>query len=72
MWSDIVWCTAASALPNQRLLTDDVLQGIEDCIDLAPYTTRNNIKGIQAARELFGKELAAGGHVRHHLSSLVA
>jgi len=32
-----------------------VLKGIEDCIDLAPLHNPNNIKGILAARELFGK-----------------
>ena len=37
------------------LIDDKVLQGIEDCIDLAPLHNPNNIKGILAARELFGK-----------------
>ncbi len=37
------------------LIDDRVLKGIEDCIDLAPLHNPNNIKGIQAARELFGK-----------------
>lgn len=36
---------------------DTVLQGIEDCIDLAPLHNPNNIKGIRAARELFGKDM---------------
>ena len=36
---------------------DKVLQGIEDCIDLAPLHNPNNIKGILAARELFGKNV---------------
>jgi acetate kinase len=39
------------------LITDDVLRGIEDCIDLAPLHNPANIKGINAARELFGKGL---------------
>ena len=42
---------------ESAIITDDVLQGIEDCIDLAPLHNPNNIKGIQAARELFGKKL---------------
>jgi acetate kinase len=38
-------------------IDDRVLKGIEDCIDLAPLHNPQNIKGIQAARELFGKEV---------------
>ena len=38
------------------LIDDKVLQGIEDCIDLAPLHNPNNIKGIVAARELFGRD----------------
>jgi len=33
-----------------------VLQGIEDCIDLAPLHNPNNLKVIHAAREIFGKD----------------
>jgi acetate kinase len=36
------------------LIDDKVLQGIEDCIDLAPLHNPNNIKGILAARDIFG------------------
>lgn len=36
------------------LITDEVLRGIEDCIDLAPLHNPANIKGITAAREVFG------------------
>jgi acetate kinase len=36
------------------LITDEVLRGIEDCIDLAPLHNPSNIKGIMAAREVFG------------------
>jgi acetate kinase len=36
------------------LITDEVLRGIEDCIDLAPLHNPANIKGIMAAREIFG------------------
>jgi len=39
------------------LITDEVLRGIEDCIDLAPLHNPANIKGINAAREVFGKGL---------------
>ncbi|MGD0986236.1 MAG: acetate kinase [Candidatus Sulfotelmatobacter sp.] len=38
-------------------IDDKVLRGIEECIDLAPLHNPNNIKGIQAARELFGKDV---------------
>jgi len=40
---------------QSALIDDKVLQGIEDCIDLAPLHNPNNLKGIRAARELFGK-----------------
>ncbi|MBA3441017.1 MAG: acetate kinase [Pyrinomonadaceae bacterium] len=36
------------------LITDEVLRGIEECIDLAPLHNPANIKGITAAREVFG------------------
>jgi acetate kinase len=39
------------------LISDEVLRGIEDCIELAPLHNPANIKGIQAARELFGPGL---------------
>jgi|HubBroStandDraft_6_1064221.scaffolds.fasta_scaffold06371_4 acetate kinase len=42
---------------ESALIDDKVLQGIEDCIDLAPLHNPNNIKGIMAARELFGKDI---------------
>jgi acetate kinase len=38
-------------------IDDAVLKGIEDCIDLAPLHNPNNLKGILAARELFGSSL---------------
>jgi acetate kinase len=40
------------------LITDEVLRGIEDCIELAPLHNPANIRGIQAAREVFGPGLA--------------
>jgi acetate kinase len=36
------------------IITDEVLKGIEECIELAPLHNPNNIKGIVAARGLFG------------------
>src|ERR1700739_4165685 len=42
---------------ESTLIDDRVLKGIEDCIDLAPLHNPNNIKGIVAARELFGKDV---------------
>jgi acetate kinase len=42
---------------NSALIDDGVLKGIEGCIDLAPLHNPNNIKGIQAAREIFGKDV---------------
>jgi acetate kinase len=42
---------------ESALIDSHVMEGIEDCIDLAPLHNPNNIKGIQAARELFGKDV---------------
>ena len=42
---------------NSALIDECVLKGIGDCIDLAPLHNPNNIKGILAARELFGKDV---------------
>lgn len=39
------------------LINDEVLRGIENCIDLAPLHNPANIKGILSARELFGPAL---------------
>ena len=36
------------------LIDTEVLRAIEDCIELAPLHNPTNIKGIQAAREVFG------------------
>ncbi len=38
-------------------VTDDVIRAIEDCIDLAPLHNPPNIKGINAAREVFGMNI---------------
>jgi acetate kinase len=40
---------------ESTLIDERVLRGIEDCIDLAPLHNPNNVKGIVAARELFGQ-----------------
>ena len=42
---------------ESALIDDKVLIGIEDCIDLAPLHNPNNIQGILAARDLFGKNV---------------
>lgn len=42
---------------HSMLITDDVLRGIKDCIDLAPLHNPTNIKGIVAAREVLGAGL---------------
>jgi acetate kinase len=42
---------------ESALIDDKVLKGIEDCIDLAPLHNPNNIKGILAARDLFGQAI---------------
>ncbi|MDT7808559.1 MAG: acetate kinase [Acidobacteriota bacterium] len=39
------------------VVNDEVLRGIEDCIDLAPLHNPGNIRGIEAAREVFGPGL---------------
>lgn len=42
---------------ESTLIDDRVLKGIEDCIDLAPLHNPNNVKGIVAARDLFGSDV---------------
>ena len=37
------------------IINDEVLKGIEDCIDLAPLHNPNNLRGIRALREIFGQ-----------------
>lgn len=39
---------------QSTLLTPEVIDGIEECIDLAPLHNPDNLKGIQAATEIFG------------------
>jgi acetate kinase len=42
---------------ESALIDDHVLKGIEDCIDLAPLHNPDNLKGIRAARILFGVDV---------------
>jgi acetate kinase len=42
---------------ESALVNDQVLKDIEDCIDLAPLHNPDNIKGIQVARQIFGKDV---------------
>ena len=42
---------------ESALVTPEVLNGIEECIDLAPLHNPNAIKGIQAAKDLFGQRV---------------
>lgn len=42
---------------ESALIDDKVLEDIEECIDLAPLHNPNNIKGIQAAKDLLGKDV---------------
>src|SRR5215468_10119667 len=42
---------------ESAVITEEVLKGIEECIDLAPLHNPNNIKCIHAARRLFGPKI---------------
>jgi len=42
---------------ESTLITEEVLKGIEECIALAPLHNPNNLKGILAAKQLFGPQL---------------
>jgi acetate kinase len=60
---------------ESAVIDDGVLKGIEDCIDLAPLHNPNNIKGILAARALFGKgipQVAVFDTAFHHTLPEVA
>ena len=52
------------------IINDEVLKGIEDCIDLAPLHNPNNLRGIRALREIFGPGDAAGRSIRYRFSHL--
>src|SRR5579871_2084464 len=40
---------------QSAIIDDEVLKGIEDCIDLAPLHNPGNLSGIRAVSEIFGK-----------------
>ena len=42
---------------QSSMITPQVLQQIEDCIDLAPLHNPNNLKGVAAGYEVFGKQI---------------
>ena len=42
---------------NSIRIDSEVIKGIEDCIDLAPLHNPANLKGIYAAREIFGPSI---------------
>jgi acetate kinase len=42
---------------ESAIITDEVLKGIEDCIDLAPLHNPHNLKGIFGVREIFGPRM---------------
>jgi acetate kinase len=44
----------AEKFTRSVVIDDSVIEGIEDCIDLAPLHNPANLKGIYAARELLG------------------
>lgn len=44
----------AEKFTRSVIIDDSVIEGIEDCIDLAPLHNPANLKGIYAARELLG------------------
>jgi len=45
------------AFTDSVLITDEVMQGIENCIDLAPLHNPTNLRGIRAARDLLGPQI---------------
>jgi acetate kinase len=49
----------AEQFTKSTIITDAVIRGIEDCIDLAPLHNPANLKGIHAARELLGAGIPA-------------
>ena len=55
MRSATAWCMAGSDLPNRSIIDDEVLKGIEQCIELAPAPqSRTTSREFLAARKLFG------------------
>lgn len=47
----------AERFKKSALINDEVIKGIEDCIDLAPLHNPANLKGIHAAIESFGSKV---------------
>ncbi len=47
----------AEKFTKSVIISEEVTKGIEDCIDLAPLHNPANLKGIYAARELFGSTI---------------
>ncbi len=45
------------AFTDSVLITDDVIRGIENCIDLAPLHNPINLRGIRAMRDLLGPQI---------------
>jgi len=45
------------AFTESAVITEEVLQGIEKCIDLAPLHNPSNLRGIRAARDLLGPQI---------------
>jgi len=42
---------------ESKLITDEVLKGIEECISLAPVHNPSSVNAIRASRQVFGPEL---------------
>jgi acetate kinase len=42
---------------TSAIITEDVMRGIEDCIELAPLHNPANIKGIRACAQIFGASI---------------
>jgi acetate kinase len=45
------------AFTDSVLITDEVMRGIENCIDLAPLHNPTNLRGIRAMRDLLGPQI---------------
>jgi acetate kinase len=42
---------------KSEVITESVMNGIRDCVDLAPLHNPNNIKGIEAIRQVLGERI---------------
>ena len=63
----IAWCMAAKYFKESMLIDDKVMEGIEDCIDLAPLHNPNNLRGIKAVTESHRPRNAASGGIRYRV-----